>query len=334
MDHQDTLASRADPPPLRILLVATMRNEGPFILEWLAYHRAIGFTDVVVCSNDCVDGSPAMLHRLQQLGLLTHLPIDVRRGEKPQLTAYARAEAAPVVGEADWVMVLDADEFLNVHTGIGRVTDLIAAVPDATAFLVNWRLFGSAGHRAFQQGFVTERFTRAAQLEHGVNWSFKTLFRGIDAYGCKLLPHQPRFPHADRLGALRYVDGAGRVLPRYFCDESRGDFLQSEPGQVSWALAQVNHYNTRAWEDYLVKHSRGGGLDIAWDREASWAVFNRNEQADLSIAPKLPATKRLVAEWLEDDELRHLHGRCCRLYCDHVAALRGTVEGANGSSAG
>ena len=38
-----------------------MRDEGPYLLEWVAYHRLIGFTDIVVCSNDCVDGSPAHL---------------------------------------------------------------------------------------------------------------------------------------------------------------------------------------------------------------------------------------------------------------------------------
>ena len=67
------MSSAAPQKPLRILLVATMRNEGPYILEWLAYHRCIGFTDVLVCTNDCVDESPALLDRLEGLGLLVHL---------------------------------------------------------------------------------------------------------------------------------------------------------------------------------------------------------------------------------------------------------------------
>ena len=33
----------ADAP--RIVLVSTMKNEGPYLLEWLAYHRAIGIEE-------------------------------------------------------------------------------------------------------------------------------------------------------------------------------------------------------------------------------------------------------------------------------------------------
>jgi hypothetical protein len=305
----------------RILLVATMRDEGPFVLEWVAYHLATGFTDVVICSNDCVDESPALLGRLQELGFVTHLVNDCGPGDKPQLAAYARAERLPVVRDADWAMVLDADEFLNVHVGGGRVTDLLDAVPHATAFLINWRVFGSSEHRRWKPGFVTERFTRAACRDHGVNLPFKTLFTRIDAYQCKLLPHQPRYPQAARMPELRYVNGSGVELPPYFHDESRADFLQAEPGLVSWELAQVNHYNTRSREDHAVKHRRGGGLNIAWEREASWAIFDRNEETDLSIRGKLAAARALYERLLEDDGVRRCHARCCELYREHAARL-------------
>jgi hypothetical protein len=32
-----------------------------------------GFTDIVICTNDCVDGSPALLDRLQELRVATHV---------------------------------------------------------------------------------------------------------------------------------------------------------------------------------------------------------------------------------------------------------------------
>jgi glycosyl transferase family 2 len=310
----------------RILLVATMRNEGPFILEWVAYHRAIGFTDLVVCTNDCIDESPPLLDRLQQLGLVTHIANAVGRCDKAQLAAYARVEKLPIICEVDWAMVLDADEFLNIHTGRGGVTDLIDAVPEATAFLINWRLFGNSGQMAWEPGFVTERFTRAASLNDAVNFSFKTLFTRIDAYQCKLLPHQPRYPEVRRLAELHYVNGAGAELPRYFCDESREDFLQTEPGQVSWKLAQVNHYNTRSWEDYLAKHERGGGLNINWERDVCWAAFNKNDETDLTIADKLPAVRALFSDLMKDDEIRRRHRRCCDRYRAHITALKAQSE--------
>ena len=296
----------------RVLLAATMRNEGPYILEWVAHHLATGFTDIVICTNDCVDGSPALLDRLQELRVVTHLVNKVGPRDKAQLAAYARIEELPV----------DADEFLNIHVGNGTISDLIDAAPQATAFLINWRIFGNSGHIAWQPGLVTERFNKAARLHDPVNSSFKTLFTKLGAYHCRLLPHQPRYPQPARLSELCYVNGAGIVLPRYFCDESRADFLQSEPDQVSWKLAQVNHYNTRSWEDYLVKHHRGGGLDIPWERDVSWAAFNKNDETDLTISRKRAATKVSLEVLFEDDELRRRHQRCCDLYREHIAALK------------
>ena len=311
-----------DQPVRRVLLVATMRDEGPFIPEWVAYHRAIGFTDILVCTNDCADASPDLLDRLEAMGILTHLPTAVPAGVPPQIAAYTAAAAHPLLARADWAMVLDADEFLNVHAGRGRVTDLIDAVPDATAFLVNWRIFGSGGIDAWTPGLVTERFTGAAPRAHGVNNPYKTLFTNIEAYGCKLLSHQPRFPQAHALGSLRYVDGAGRALPAQFHDESRQDFLQSETGSVRWDLAQVNHYNTRSRDDYIVKHWRGGGHGVDWDRDTWWPVFDRNEERDVTILPKLAGSRPLLDAMHADRSVRILHERCCRLYGAHLARLK------------
>ena len=90
----------------RLLLVATMRNEGPYILEWLAHHRAIGFTDVVVCTNDCVDESPALLDRLEQLGLLVHLRSTPVSQREAQLVAYTLAASHPLTDAAEATRLL------------------------------------------------------------------------------------------------------------------------------------------------------------------------------------------------------------------------------------
>ena len=46
------------------LVLSTMKNEGPFVLEWVAHHRAIGFDGFVIFSNDCTDGTDRILDRL------------------------------------------------------------------------------------------------------------------------------------------------------------------------------------------------------------------------------------------------------------------------------
>ena len=46
------------------LIITSMKNEASFILEWVAYHRVIGFTDFLVYTNNCEDGTVEMLERL------------------------------------------------------------------------------------------------------------------------------------------------------------------------------------------------------------------------------------------------------------------------------
>ena len=95
-----------------IALMSCMRNEGIHVVEWLAYHRTIGFGPIIICSNDCTDGTDEMLIRLEELGLAHHRRNVIPPGVKPQPSAIRHAQAEPLVHASDWVMVFDADEFL------------------------------------------------------------------------------------------------------------------------------------------------------------------------------------------------------------------------------
>ena len=61
---------------MNITAVTTQKNEGAFLLEWIAYHKIIGFTDIVILSNDCEDGSDEMLDHLSKSGEIIHLRND------------------------------------------------------------------------------------------------------------------------------------------------------------------------------------------------------------------------------------------------------------------
>lgn len=113
---------------MKITAVTTQKNEGAFLLEWIAYHKLIGFTDIVILSNDCEDGSDVMLDHLSKSGEITHVHNDGPYDDRGiQFAALKLADRQQAVKEADWVMHLDIDEFLNVHVGKGHVSDLIAA---------------------------------------------------------------------------------------------------------------------------------------------------------------------------------------------------------------
>ncbi|MEO0992092.1 MAG: glycosyltransferase family 2 protein, partial [Pseudomonadota bacterium] len=163
----------------RKLVVSTMRDEGPYVLEWLAYHRAIGFDDFLIYTNDCRDGTDLLLDRLAASGHVTHVRNEVlRRG--PHKSALKYALAHPAFQAADWVYVTDADEFLNIRLGDGRVDDLIARYPRADAVPVAWRMFSHSGHVGLGDQLLLEALTdcEPAEAETGAPGRFvKSLFR-------------------------------------------------------------------------------------------------------------------------------------------------------------
>ncbi|MEL6517088.1 MAG: glycosyltransferase family 2 protein, partial [Pseudomonadota bacterium] len=93
--------------PQTTTLIATARNEGPFLLEWVAYHRAIGFDHIVVLSDTSEDGSEALLDKLASTRAITHIPADQQTTAPDQsfpARAYTHAQSLPQVQEADWVI--------------------------------------------------------------------------------------------------------------------------------------------------------------------------------------------------------------------------------------
>ena len=166
---------------MRILAVTTLRNEAPYIVEWVAHMRAIGVTDLLVYTNDCDDGTDVLLAVLAKQGVLHHIVQQVPKGTSPQWQALKAAWTHPLRKSCDWAVACDVDEFINVHLGEGSLHDLIAAVPDQTdAIAMPWRLFGNAGIDRFEDRPITEQFQQAIPADAMFAIAatfFKTVFK-------------------------------------------------------------------------------------------------------------------------------------------------------------
>lgn len=281
------------------LIVTTMRNEGPAILEWLAYHRLIGFTDFLVFSNDCDDGTDAILDRLATKGLLTHLPNPPKGKKTVQWQALSRASDHQMVKDAEWIMVADVDEFLCIHTGAGMLDDLLAARRDASGFCLSWRTFGSDGRVTYSDDLVMSQFTRTTPPQMLWPWrpvQFKTLFRG--GPGVKQLGvHLPKLKGGP--GAITgWVDDNGLPMPGF-----TGNYAAVTPmNRPRYGLAQLNHYPLGSAEGFLVKADRGrpnrSHQPIGADY---WIERNFNHTEDRSILRHEAAVRAQMQDWLDGD---------------------------------
>lgn len=294
----------------RKVLVSTMKNEGPYLLEWLAYHRAIGIDEFCIFSNDCTDGTNLILNRLDQMGVVKHFDNPLGPRMDPQRAAYSRAGKTDWVRSADWVLIVDADEFLNIHVGERRLDDLIESCGAPDAISVNWRMMGSGGaaHADFN-ALVTERFTRGSSFdtpENGLVWGFKTLFRPskFDFFGV----HRPKFFKQKDLtpGMVTWTNAVGKPMgDRYLKGGWRGN-----PDNVTGDGAQVNHYAIKSREDFLLKRLRGtansknkGRIDMEY-----WDKYDINTNEDTSIRTDI--IRPIMEEWLRDPDLSALLRAC------------------------
>jgi hypothetical protein len=295
------------------LILTAMKNEASFILEWIAYHRVIGFNDFLIYTNDCEDCTVDMLVRLQELGLLTHEANSVlRRG--PQKSALKHALSHPKVAAADWMMFSDIDEFLVVKTGEGTVQSLVEAMPDDTDVIpVTWRLFSHNDQVEYKDAFVIEQFTDAERpiSDGGIPDRFvKSIFRRQDAVE-RFGVHGPR---TDDSYVWRRPNG--RVLgPEDNKTRPESDF--------AYEVAQMNHYSVGCVDGFLVQKDRGRANHWRHDvGMAYWRRLCRGGETDTSALRWLEATKAEFARLMEDPVLRKLHHEAVAWRHDRVAALR------------
>lgn len=310
--------------PRRVLIVTTMKNEGPFILEWIAHHRFLGVTDFVIYTNDCDDGTDQIVIRLEDLGIAHHVDNNDRGRAAPQRAALRNIRKHPAFKSADWVINLDVDEFLNIRCGSGKLEDLFDAVGPCDAFSICWKQFGNSGQIAFQDGPVTRQFIRCAPeagFLHYKGSGLKTFFRNNGTFN-RLGVHRPRIDpeHARDPDApykdVVWKDAAGRAFPAH------------KIGWRAWrrfghAHARINHYALRSVDSFLVKRDRGKTNHVGRDQGLDyWSQMGGSVEEDGSIGTYGADVQAELDRLKSDAVLSRLHERACDWHRQKVAELR------------
>lgn len=317
-------------------LITAVRNEAPFLVEWIAYHKVIGFETIIVFANPSTDGTDELLAALAEAGEITHVPHEPPPGVSAQANAARLLNGGNLIPDGAWVLWLDADEFLNIHLGDGHLGDLIGLLDGKAGILISWRVFGDGGNERFGGRFLSADFTRAAEAGYWENMQVKTLFRkgpDIPGFGRDGI-HRPRLAQGNGLDLSSILTGTGRGLvpwrsnKRWLRGEPWDQTVGVAPQEHGYDVAQINHYSVRTPEHFLLKRFRGRGwlADMAGTtnkrhKPDGYLSMNRNEVEDASILRFEKGCTAEMERLFALPGVRELHDAACRRVEEQIAQL-------------
>lgn len=258
-------------------MVSISKNEGPYVKEWIEYHRLVGFTKFYFYDNESEDDTASVLKPYVEQGLVEYILI---KGKGRQLDAYNDA-IKKHKDECRWMAFLDMDEYLMPTKPFEPIANVVSALikkagGGAVGVGVNWCIYGSSHLEKTPQGLTTENFIYRGTIKHWGNRHIKTVCspRFVKDF---ISPHYPIF----KVGAYNINDSDGKRLWGWFCLD------------VKWQALRINHYWSKSKEQYIKKISRGlGDREGAYDM-SKFNTYDLNDEKDLSMMVYVDELKKL-----------------------------------------
>ena len=213
-----------------LTIAAIIRNEGPYLAEWIEYHSLIGFEHIYLYDNGSSDETMDVICPYIIQGRVTLLSWPEFPG---QISAYNHA--LKIFGrDTEWMALIDPDEFIQVEQG-GTLRAVLASLGAADQILLPWMHFDSAGHEEVPDALVIESYTRRAETAHRQP---KPIVRPEAVLWAEV--HHCVTRHC------RTVDSSGMSLPEQW-------ILDHPPG----GPLRLNHYFTKSRAEFAAKIARG-----------------------------------------------------------------------------
>ncbi|TPW35205.1 glycosyltransferase family 2 protein [Oecophyllibacter saccharovorans] len=252
----------------KIGAVLFVKNEISDLAFWMAWHLHCGFDTLIIYDDHSDDGTWELITQAAKVcDIRAHRAVGGEQFNIRQRNTYLDA-LARYRDEFDWLLFLDADEFLEIRNG-ENVHDFLSHYPEAAAVGLNWCCFGSNRHVLKPPtSNVFEHYTRHAVPGFEYNYTVKSFIRPRATADTYLNPH-------------RFQVTGPYVTTDHQPIRWNAEYPHRTLTLAQWDVARVNHYLIRSTEHYLEKMKRridiresGMGLDL-------FSYCDRNDLPDV-----------------------------------------------------
>jgi len=257
--------------PHKLSIVAIMKNEGPYLKEWLDFHILVGIEKFYLYDNDSTDNTTEILKPYIKRGIVdyTFWP-----GKAQQQNAYTDC-LNKHANDTKWLAIIDLDEFI-VPVHYDTVPQYLETLPKNFAeLIVGWVQYGSSGHKTKPDGLLMENYKR-----HALNsWGIKSIVN-------PRLVYESLNPHTHEVAGF-IIDENGKKL---------GRIDQSENRNITTNKIRINHYVTKSFQEYVARMNQGSAttqLSTEYRSIEKFKWYDRNEVYDDIMDKYIPKIKKI-----------------------------------------
>ena len=155
-----------------IAITAILKNEAPYIKEWIEFHKLIGVERFYLYDNDSTDNVKAILNPYIEDGIVVYKYLP---GKLKMFPAYLDA-IYKYKHKTRWMAFIDLDEYL-FPVEVDNIKEFLKDYEDYPAVVANWVMFDSNGLLEHPQDkLITEAYTRVHKsYNQGVNLHVKSI---------------------------------------------------------------------------------------------------------------------------------------------------------------
>lgn len=254
---------------MKIGIVATLKNEAPYILEWISYHLSIGIKDFYIANNNSTDQTKEILEGLHNRNIIRYIdfPMTDYVNHNPQLEIY-NFIGSDFKKDVDWMAFIDGDEFIVLDGKYDNIYDALSKPlnnPDIGIIALNWSLFGSSFNFNNSDKITISRFIHKDSTP---NSHYKSIVRSSAFDEFKVNPHI-----CDIIDNFKSVNSDSE---EFYSFDKVGFFRTKS--LMSWKNARINHYVIRSLEEFVLKKQSRGLADTGGKRLDDF--FNRHDAND------------------------------------------------------